>query len=435
MAKNIQAVRGMNDILPDASRRWAIVENLLRMIATSYGYHEIRFPIVEATELFVRTIGEATDIVEKEMYTFSDRNGESLTLRPEGTASCVRAGIEHGLLYNQIQRLYYLGPMFRHERPQKGRYRQFHQFGIEVFGLQGPDIDAEVMLLAARIWDVLNIKSKLELQINSLGSVATRANYRDSLVDYFKLHYDALDDDSKRRLVTNPLRILDSKNPAMQGLLHHAPQILDYLDADSKAHFTGLCNILSALGVNYTINPRLVRGLDYYGLTVFEWVTTELGSQNAVCAGGHYNNLVAEMGGKATPAIGFAIGLERLLELSHNAFSVAPTPTIYLAILGDAAVAPAMMLAENIREQLALNVQVNCGGGSLSTQLKRADKSEAELALILGESEIQRSEIAVKFLRAEREQIVVNTATIIDFLHDYWMEKQQCNCQIKNKNS
>lgn len=421
MAKIIQAIRGMNDILPETSGRWAAVENLLRGIATNYGYREIRFPIVESTELFVRTIGEATDIVEKEMYTFADRNNESLTLRPEGTASCVRAGIEHGLLYNQIQRLFYLGPMFRHERPQKGRYRQFHQFGIEVFGLEGPDIDAEVMLLAARIWHALNIGDKLELQINSLGDVATRNRYRDSLVEYFKLNYDELDEDSRRRLVTNPLRILDSKNPQMQQLLQAAPKILDFLDTESAAHFAGLCKILDAANLKYTINPRLVRGLDYYGLTVFEWVTTELGAQNAVCAGGHYNNLVAEMGGKATPAIGFAIGIERLLELSQNAFTVEPTSSVYLVMLGEAATTKGLVLAEKIRDNLALNVQANCGGGSLSTQLKRADKAGARLAIIIGDTEIERSEVTIKFLREQREQVVVKNLGLTNFLQEYFV--------------
>lgn len=435
MAKVIQAVRGMNDILPEMTRRWSVVENLLRTIVAQYGYQEIRFPIVESTDLFVRTIGEATDIVEKEMYTFVDRNNESLTLRPEGTASCVRAGIEHGLLYNQIQRLFYLGPMFRHERPQKGRYRQFHQFGLEVFGLAGPDIDVEVLLLAARIWEALGIKDKLELQINSLGTQETRAKYRDCLVDYFKLHFDALDEDSKRRLFTNPLRILDSKNPTMQEIINQAPKIVDFLDAVAQAHFTGLTTLLDAVGLKYTVNPRLVRGLDYYDLTVFEWVTQELGAQSAVCAGGHYNNLVAELGGKATPAIGFAVGLERLLALTETTFAISEKPVVYFALLGEQATKKGMALAEQIRDQISVNVCLNCGGGSLSTQLKRADKSGATLALVLGETELNNGEVIVKFLRETREQLPVKLMALTAFLHDYFMETATCNCQTKNKNS
>lgn len=420
MAKAIQAVRGMNDILPQASHRWSVLENTLREIAGQYGYKEIRFPIVEATDLFIRTIGEATDIVEKEMYTFPDRNNESLTLRPEGTASCVRAGIEHGLLYNQIQRLFYLGPMFRHERPQKGRYRQFHQFGIEVFGLQGPDIDAEILLLAARIWDVLKIRDKLELQINSLGTPSVRNAYREALVDFLQTHFDVLDEDSKRRLVTNPLRILDSKNPEMQNLLSQAPKILDYLDADSEAHFKGVCAYLDSVGLKYTVNPCLVRGLDYYGLTVFEWVTAELGAQGAVCAGGHYDNLVAEMGGKATPAIGFAIGLERLIALSQETFNISDEPSIYLVLLGEHATKKGLMLAEQLRSSLSLHVYMNCGDGSIGTQLKRADKSGAELALVIGDTEIDRGEVLVKFLRSEREQESVKTVALTAFLQKYF---------------
>jgi histidyl-tRNA synthetase len=423
VARVIQAIRGMNDVLPPETLLWSKIEELLRTIASQYGYKEIRFPIAESTDLFVRTIGEATDIVEKEMYTFKDRNNESITLRPEGTACCVRAGIEHGLLYNQIQRLFYLGPMFRHERPQKGRYRQFHQFGVEVYGLPGPDIDVEVLLLAARIWQKLNISDKLELQINSLGNAEARNAYRESLVAYCQKHFEQLDDDSKRRLVTNPLRILDSKNPEMQELLQAAPTLLNHLDKESQTHFNHVCSLLDAVGIKYKINPRLVRGLDYYNLTVFEWVTTELGAQGAVCAGGHYDTLVASMGGKATPAIGFALGLERLIALAQQSFPIAKQPLIYLVLLGDKTTSKGMQLAEQIRDQLAVAVEVNCNGGSLSTQLKRADKSGAEFALILGDTEMDHEEVIMKFLRSEREQAQVKNIALVAFLKEILTEK------------
>lgn len=404
MGKNIQAIRGMNDILPDMSSRWSLVENLLRHIVDQYGYKEIRLPLLESTELFQRTIGEATDIVEKEMYTFSDRSGDSLTLRPEGTAGCVRAGIEHGLLYNQVQRLFYFGPMFRHERPQKGRYRQFYQFGVEAYGLSGPDVDAEMMFVAERFWQELKIADKLVLQINTLGSAATRAYYREQLVKYFNNNYAALDEDSQRRLLVNPLRILDSKNVALKELIENAPKIIDYLDSESQAHFDGLRKILDAAQLPYVVNPCLVRGLDYYCLTVFEWVTQELGAQSAVCAGGHYDGLVAQMGGKATPAIGFALGLERLIALTLDSLALPELCTVYLVLLGDKVVAEGMLLAEKIRANGAIRVIVNCGGGNLGTQLKRADKSAAELALILGEAELANKEVIVKYLRADKPQ-------------------------------
>lgn len=402
--KNIQAIRGMNDVLPNVSLRWSVIENMLRNIIGQYGYQEIRLPIVESTDLFHRTIGEATDIVEKEMYTFLDRNQDSLTLRPEGTASCVRAGIQHGLLYNQIQRLFYFGPMFRYERPQKGRYRQFHQFGVEAFGLAGPDIDAELIFLAAHFWRALNISHKLELQINTLGSTQSRLAYRQILVDYFTQNYDLLDQDSQRRLTTNPLRILDSKNPELKELILNAPKITDCLDLDSGAHFAGLCKILDQAGLPYTVNPCLVRGLDYYGLTVFEWVTTELGAQAAVCAGGHYDGLVEQMGGRATKAAGFAIGFERLIELTLNSFDLPETKTVYLVLLGDQVTAAGMQLAEKIRASGKTSVIVNCGGGNLSTQLRRAHNSMAQQAIILGEDELARQEVIVKPLRTNEPQ-------------------------------
>lgn len=404
MTKNIQAIRGMNDILPDASARWHTVEYLLRNIVDQYGYKEIKLPLLEFTDLFKRTIGEATDVVEKEMYTFSDRSGDSLTLRPEGTAGCVRAGIEHSLFYNQIQKLFYFGPMFRHERPQKGRYRQFYQFGVEAYGLAGPDIDAEIMLLVARFWQELKIAHKLELQINTLGNVATRAQYRTRLVEYFNNNYNILDEDSQRRLLVNPLRILDSKNIALKELIENAPKITDCLDPESQTHFDGLRKILDIAQLPYVINPCLVRGLDYYCLTVFEWVTQELGAQAAVCAGGHYDGLVAQMGGKSTPAIGFAIGFERLIELTLNSIFIPDLYTVYLALLGDKVIAEGMLLAEKIRASGMVRVIVNCGGGNLSAQLKRADKSSAELVLILGENELANREVLVKYLRVDKPQ-------------------------------
>lgn len=415
MQKNIQAIRGMNDILPDASKYWTLIEELLHHITIQYGYQEIRFPLLEFTKLFTRTIGEATDVVEKEMYTFLDRSGDSLTLRPEGTAGCVRAGIEHGLLYNKIQRLFYYGPMFRHERPQKGRYRQFHQFGVEAYGLAGPDIDAELMLLARRFWQELKIAHRLELQINTLGSNDSRLKYREQLVKYLQDNYAALDEDSRRRLLTNPLRILDSKNPELQDLIKNAPKIFSCLDDYSQQHFAGLCDILARVKIPYTVNPNLVRGLDYYCLTVFEWVTTDAAGQNAVCAGGHYDDLVSSMGGKATPAVGFAIGLERLLSLVGDNLPLPATKVVYLLPLGDGMVAVGMDLAEKIRKSSGANVIVNCGGGDLSVQLKRAAKSEANIAVILGETELAASEVLIKYLRDGRSQERVKMEVLDNF--------------------
>lgn len=398
----------MNDLLPTDSPLWQYVEGVISDILARYGYQEIRFPILEATELFKRSIGEVTDIVEKEMYTFEDRNGDSLTLRPEGTASCVRACEENGLLYNQVQRLWYMGPMFRHERPQKGRYRQFHQVGVETFGMQGPDIDAELLLLSARILRELGVDAHVHLQINSLGSTEARDSYKSSLVNYLKGVESQLDEDSKRRLSTNPLRILDSKDKNTQALLNGAPVLLDYLDEESRAHFEGLKQLLDAAGVVYQVNPRLVRGLDYYGKTAFEWVTDQLGAQSTVCAGGRYDGLVEQLGGKGTPAVGFGIGMERLV-LLVQAVSAIPEnldqqADVFLVAVGDVQ-ASAIQLAERIRDQLPfVRLLVNCGGGNFKSQFKKADKSGADIALILGEDEARAGKVTLKYLREEAEQ-------------------------------
>jgi len=420
VAKNIQLIRGMHDVLPAQSPLWRRLEQGLQQLMDAYGYEEIRMPVVEKTELFVRTIGEVTDIVEKEMYTFGDRNGDSLTLRPEGTASCVRAGIEHGLLHNQVQRLWYQGPMFRHERPQKGRYRQFYQAGVEAFGLAGPDIDAELILMTARLWAMLGIKG-LVLELNSLGSAAARESYREHLVTYFQGNYDQLDEDSRRRLASNPLRILDSKNPVMQSLVNAAPQLSEYLDAESAEHFAGLKCLLDAAGIAYKINPRLVRGLDYYQKTVFEWVTDRLGSQATVCAGGRYDGLVEQLGGRATPAAGFAMGLERLLALMEEdgVAPVARQPHAYMVMVGEQALAYGFMLAERLRDQVSgLRLLSHCGGGSFKNQLKRADKSGAAVALIIGEDELAQGEVTIKFLRQQQEQQSMAQQDVANFLSD-----------------
>ena len=422
MAKNIQAIRGMNDILPDETPLWQYVEGTLRALMDGYGYSEVRLPIVEKTELFKRSIGEVTDIVEKEMYTFEDRNGDSLTLRPEGTAGCVRAGIENGMLHNQSHRLWYIGPMFRHERPQKGRYRQFHQLGVEVFGMDGPDVDAELILLSARLWQRLGLADDVTLELNSLGTAQARTAYRQELVTYFSAHEDQLDEDSRRRLTTNPLRILDSKNPEMQDLIAGAPALIDHLDAESKAHFDGLLAYLDAAGIAYRINSRLVRGLDYYGKTVFEWVTDRLGAQGTVCAGGRYDGLVEQLGGRATPAVGFAIGLERLVGLVQE--GEIPwhhyRPHAYLIRAGEAAQGPGMALAEWLRDLLpGLRLQVHCGGGSLKSQMKKADRSGCQLALVLGEREVDEGTVGVKFLREDREQETVDREGLLDLLRGY----------------
>jgi len=419
LSKSIQAIRGMNDLLPTQAPRWQTIETTLRTILESYGYQEIRMPIVEKTELFCRSIGEVTDIVEKEMYTFADRNGDSLSLRPEGTACCVRAGIEHGLFYNQIQRLWYMGPMFRHERPQKGRLRQFHQIGAEVYGLAGADIDAELILMLARFWKLLGLQD-ISLQINSLGSANARAMYREHLVAYFSAQPDLLDEDSKRRLQTNPLRILDSKNPDLQSLIQGAPQLIDHLDAESQAHFAELRAILDAAGISYTVNPRLVRGLDYYNRTVFEWVTQSLGAQGTVCAGGRYDSLVEQIGGQSTPAIGFALGLERLVALlEQQATPVRDTaPHAYFILAGnEALVRQGLLFAEQLRDALPqLRILTHCGGGSFKNQFKRADKSGARFALILGEEELANQHITLKFLRQTEAQQTFSLAGLVEYL-------------------
>ena len=419
MSNTLQAIRGMNDILPEQTPAWQFVEGTLQDVLASYGYSEIRMPVVEKTELFKRSIGEVTDIVEKEMYTFEDRNGDSLTLRPEGTASCVRACIQHGLINNQIQRIWYAGPMFRHERPQKGRYRQFYQVGVEVYGLEGPDIDAELIIMTARFWKRLGLRD-VTLQLNSLGTVDARENFKDALVEYLQACYEQLDDDSKRRLETNPLRILDSKNPDVQSLLGDAPQLYDYIDDDSKAHFEALRALLDAAGVSYEINPRLVRGLDYYGRTVFEWVTDQLGAQGTVCAGGRYDALVEYLGGRSTPAVGFAMGLERLIALLENQQTEFPgsAPHLYIVAMGDAAQREGLLLAERLRDSLQwLRIETHCGGGSFKSQFKKADRSGAHYALVIGDDEVARGEAGIKPLRDRSEQ----ESVAFDDLADYFM--------------
>ncbi|WP_313678300.1 histidine--tRNA ligase [Pantoea vagans] len=408
MAKNIQAIRGMNDYLPADTALWQRIEGVLKQTLASYGYSEIRLPLVEQTPLFKRAIGEVTDVVEKEMYTFDDRNGESLTLRPEGTAGCVRAGIEHGLLYNQEQRLWYMGPMFRYERPQKGRYRQFYQIGVEVFGLQGPDIDAELIMLNARWWKALGISEHVRLELNSIGSLEARAHYRDALVAFLEQHKDVLDEDCKRRMYSNPMRVLDSKNPDVQQLLNDAPQLGDYVDDDSREHFSGLCALLDDAGISYTVNQRLVRGLDYYNRTVIEWVTDSLGSQGTVCGGGRYDGLVEQLGGRATPAVGFAMGMERLVLLVQAVnpeFEPTSNVDVYVIASGQGVQSAAMQLAEKLRDEAPeLRLMTNFGGGNFKKQFARADKWGARVALVLGEDEVKASQVVIKDLRRGEQQ-------------------------------
>ncbi|KPJ67831.1 MAG: histidinol dehydrogenase [Coxiella sp. DG_40] len=417
MIKNIQAIRGMSDIMPEATPHWQYIEEVLKKIAWSYGYQEIRFPIIERTELFERCIGTVTDIVTKEMYTFVDRNGDNLTLRPEGTVGCVRASIQHGVIHNQVRRLWYLGPMFRHERPQKGRYRQFHQFGVETFGLPGPDIDAEHIFMMNRLWNILGISDQIVLQINSLGTKDTRSRYRDDLVIYFKKNIKTLDEDSKRRLDTNPLRILDSKNPDMQSVIMYAPKLLDYLDEDSRVHFDNLKRLLDAAQIRYKINPRLVRGLDYYCFTVYEWVAEKLGAQNALCAGGRYDNLVAQLGGKSTPASGFALGLERLAEIISTQKTVENIPDVFLITVGETAKQHGLLLAEQLRDKLPkMCIITSCSSGGFKTQFKRADKSDAKVALILGDKEIEQEIVTVKYLREDKPQMNLKFSEVVKLL-------------------
>ncbi|MCU7997078.1 MULTISPECIES: histidine--tRNA ligase [Shewanella] len=420
MAKQIQAIRGMNDILPTQSPLWQKVEAVLRSSVSAYGYSEIRTPIVENTDLFKRSIGEVTDIVEKEMYTFADNNGDSLTLRPEGTASTVRAGNENGLLYNQEQRLWYMGPMFRHERPQKGRYRQFNQFGVEVYGIGSADIDAEVLMLSARLWEKLGISEHVSLELNTLGDPAERAVYRDALIAFLEQHKDALDEDSKRRMYSNPLRVLDSKDQNVQAILVDAPELMDFLGEESKTHFSQLRELLDAVGIKYTINPRLVRGLDYYNRTVFEWVTSSLGSQGTVLAGGRYDGLVAQLGGKDTPAVGFAMGLERivlLLETLELTKDIPPEVDVYVTAMGDSCLVEAIKVAQELRNALPnLKVMSHCGGGNVKKQMKRADKSGASVALLIGEDELAEGMVTVKHLRNDIEQQRVARSALGAFL-------------------
>ncbi|NRH26427.1 histidine--tRNA ligase [Pseudomonas sp. MS19] len=410
MSKSLQAIRGMNDILPEQTPLWRYFEGTVASLLDGYGYRQIRMPIVEFTELFKRSIGEVTDIVEKEMYTFEDRNGDSLTLRPEGTAACVRAVLEHGLAGGgQTQKLWYIGPMFRHERPQKGRYRQFHQIGVEVFNLDGPDIDSELIVLTWRLWGLLGIRDAVTLELNSLGTSEARAVYRDALVEFLSARADQLDEDSRRRLSSNPMRILDSKSPETQALLVDAPKLADYLDEASRVHFEGLKARLDAAGIPYVINPKLVRGLDYYSKTVFEWVTDKLGSQGTVCAGGRYDGLVEQMGGKPTTGVGFAMGIERLVLLLETLDKVpaeiARQVDVYLCAFGEAAELAALTLSERLRDQVpGLRLQVNAGGGSFKSQFKKADKSGALYAVILGEDELAQQVVGFKPLRGQAEQ-------------------------------
>ncbi len=419
MSTTLQAVRGMNDVLPADAPRWEFFESCVRDWLRAYGYQPIRMPILERTELFVRSIGEVTDIVEKEMYTFVDTlNGESLTLRPEGTASCVRAALQHNLLYNAAQRLYYMGPMFRHERPQKGRYRQFHQVGVESLGYSGPDMDVEHIVMTADLWKRLGLDG-IRLEINTLGSAAARARHRAKLIAWFEQHQEQLDEDAQRRLHANPLRILDSKNPAMQALVEAAPHLMDELEPEDLAHFEAVQQMLRDAGIGFTINPRLVRGLDYYNYTVFEWVTDRLGAQGTVCAGGRYDGLVSQMGGKETPACGFAMGVERLLALLEEAQVPVPdlAPDVYVVHQGETASRFAWLASMQLRES-GLNVLLHCGGGSFKSQMKKADGSGAAFAVIIGDNEADSGQVTLKPLRELGEQALVNVADAARLIHE-----------------
>ncbi len=418
MSKTIQAIRGMNDILPADSALWDFFEDTVRDWLRSYGYLQIRTPIVESTDLFVRSIGEVTDIVEKEMYSFEDRlNGEHLTMRPEGTASCVRAVVQHNLLYNAPQRLWYMGPMFRHERPQKGRYRQFHQVGVESLGYEGPDMDAEHIIMTARLWKLLGLQD-VSLEINTLGSAEARAQYRGRLIAYFQEHAELLDEDARRRLHTNPLRILDTKNPAMQAMVEAAPRLMADMDEASLKHFEQLQAMLKSAGIEYRINPRLVRGLDYYNATVFEWVTTRLGAQGTVCAGGRYDSLVEQIGGKSSPACGYAMGVERLLALmqEQNSRFSGLAPDAYVVHAGESATQWATQVAEQLRDE-GLAVLLHCGGGSFKSQMKKADASGARYAVIIGDDEVNVGEVTLKPLREGGEQKRLGIPSVIDVLN------------------
>ncbi|NRA60381.1 MAG: histidine--tRNA ligase [Psychrobium sp.] len=422
MAKFIQAIRGMNDTLPDQTPLWQVAEQAIRETVAAYGYSEIRTPILESTDLFKRSIGEVTDIVEKEMYTFDDRNGDSLSLRPEGTACVVRAGNQHGLLYNQEQRLWYMGPMFRHERPQKGRYRQFNQFGVEVYGISDAHADAEVLLMSAHLWQKLGMSEHVRLEINTLGDNDERASYRDALIAYLEQHKDVLDEESSRRMYTNPLRVLDTKNPQVQAILGDAPKLSDYLGEDSKQHFSKLCELLSLAGIQYQVNERLVRGIDYYNRTVFEWVTDSLGAQGTVLAGGRYDGLVEQLGGKSTPAVGFAMGIERLVLMLESLALVDNIPNmvdVYVCALGDTAQQQAMLISEKLRQQHAgLRIMKNNGGGNFKKQMKKADQSGANVVLIFGEDEISNQQVTVKYLREDKPQSTISMVELSSLLQE-----------------
>lgn len=422
----IQAVRGMRDLLPDLKEKYRYIEDVIRGVFSSYGYKEIGIPLIESTDLFQRLVGEDTDVVAKEMYTFEDRNGDSLTLRPEGTAGCVRAAQENGLIYNQTQRLWYGGPMFRHERPQKGRYRQFESMGAECFGMPGPDIDVELLLLTARIWELLGLGSRIHLEINSLGDAGCRNAYKLALIEYLSVHKDSLDADSLRRLETNPLRILDSKDSGTRKVLEQAPSLEDYLDDDSKDHFSEMCEMLDKAGLSYKVNSRIVRGLDYYNRTVFEWITKDLGSQGTVCGGGRYDGLVEMIGGKPTPGVGFGIGIDRLaLMIQENQSQEKMTPVdVFITSFGDSARLEALLLAEELRrkagkerkDERAWHVVVHCGEGKFKSQLKKADLSGAVVAIVIGEDELANGEVAVKRLRVGGEQVNIKREKIAHYL-------------------
>lgn len=423
MNQKLQAVKGMNDILPAQSSLWEAFEQVVRTWLSSYGYQNIRTPIVENTALFVRSIGEATDIVEKEMYTFIDSlNDDSLTLRPEGTAACLRAVLEHNLLYNNTQRLWYMGPMFRHERPQKGRYRQFHQIGVEALGFDGPDVDAELIAMSYDLWKRLGLSESVSLEINSLGQKEERVKHREALIAHLEKYSAILDEDGKRRMYTNPLRVLDTKNPAMQEMAESAPKLMDYLGEESLKHYQEFKSMIEALGIKYTENPRLVRGLDYYNLSVFEWVTTELGAQGTVCAGGRYDGLIEELGGKSTPAVGFAMGMERLLLLIEDkgCLKAENTPDVYVLQQGDGAALYGLKISQSLRAT-GFKVLQHAGTASFKSQMKKADASGANFAIIIGENEMEAGAVTLKDLRGQKEQITVDAAEIITQLK-IWME-------------
>ena len=420
MNKKFQSLRGMNDIYPSGLSTWKFIESRIFEIFASYGYQEIRFPLIESTDLFKRSVGESTDIVEKEMYSFEDRNGDSVSLRPEGTAGCVRACIQNGLLHNQTQKLFYSGPMFRRERPQKGRQRQFFQIGAEAFGFPGPDIDVEMLFMTSAIWSHLNLSEVVTLNINTIGSLDERNKYIETFTDYIKRYESDLDDDSKKRLTRNPLRILDSKNVKVQEILTDAPILLDHLGETSRAEFNNICNLLKKRGIEFKINPRLVRGLDYYCKTVFEWTTTELGAQDAVCAGGRYDGLVEQLGGKPCAGIGFALGLERIVLLAEQK-EVVPEKYTHnsdvFVVCEDNLWSQVIITLENVRAECSdIRITFNCGGGSLKSQLKRADKSKSRVALIFGEREISENTVSIKYLRENREQELIDIKDLTQIL-------------------